>query len=122
MSHALDALNAVKLSGDVLDAALRSLALLPVGRKHDPSAQTLILEAFAQDRNLRPEPAAAFALQARIAALQAWNLAHPPEDANHAAAVREAAARIRLVRTPTGLEFDPDAFDDFVAFVAAFPA
>jgi hypothetical protein len=120
MSHALDALNAVKLGGDVLNAAVRSLQLLPVGRKNDPSAQAQVLEAFAQDHGL-PDAAGPLALQARIAALQAWNFAHPPEDAAHAAAVLEAAARIRLIRTPTGLEFDPDAFDDFVAFVAAFP-
>ncbi|AUW57438.1 hypothetical protein C1T17_04295 [Sphingobium sp. SCG-1] len=101
-----DRINAVPISGPLLEAALKILAALPAHLYARPVAQALALQAYAREAGFEDEAASA-ALHARVTALAKWTGAHDPGRQSDPGSVVEAAARFSLAETEAGIGFKP---------------
>jgi len=116
---ASDRLNAVRISGPQLEAALQVLASLPAHLRTRPHAQALALQAYASDAGF--EACASASLHARVTALSKWTAAHDPDRQSDARAVLEAAARFPLSDTDAGIGFEPGGFQELILFLDELP-
>jgi hypothetical protein len=118
---ALAAVNAVRITGAQLRAAIDAIQHIRVRSEADMVEHARILSAFADEYGFTPCHYAGPALHARAVALDRWCNLYDPHGQTDVDAFFEAGATAPLVETPEGLAFEPVSFAELIAFIAELP-
>lgn len=117
----LAAVNAVRMTGAQLRAAIETIQHIPVRSDADIVEHARILSAFADEYGFAPRDYAGPALHARAVALDRWCNRYDPHGQTDVDAFFEAGATAPLTETPEGMAFEPLSFAELIAFIAELP-